>query len=154
MMVDGAQERALEVLRWLLPQGIIDDGWIRVRDIVPHFDIAAQAGIPPSKSEAVVRRLQAAGCLEIDGADMLIAEKQVLDAYASYLALKREYQPTLDDDAQAGDAAAHPGRAMRSLMHALRLSENEIEARQADIRGKYERYRELQLRFKDFDKLK
>ena len=150
LLVDNGQERALEVLRWLLPQGILDDGWVRVRGVAPHFDIAAQAGIPRAKAEDVLRRLINAGCLKIDGEDILIAEKRVLDNYAAFLDLRREYDPLTiseDEDVQKSDQR----QAMRRLMTALKLSPDEIEQQQQSLAGKYERYMELKARFKAID---
>ncbi len=152
LMVESSLMRALEVLRWLIPQGIIDEGWIRVRGIGPHFDIASQAGIPESQAKSVLRRLESAGCLRFDQEDILIAEKAVLDNYASYLELKREYEPVVAIT-NAGDPEAAQKRALRRLMGALQLDEQQIHAQQKKLVGKYERYVDLKSRFRALDAL-
>lgn len=150
LLVDNGQERALEILRWLLPQGVLDGKWIRVKGIAPHFDIAAQAGIPQAKAEDVLRRLSNAGCLRIEGDDILIAEKRVLDTYAAFLELRREYEPlTVSEDEYVQKTDQR--QAMRRLMAALELSPEEIEEQQRSIVSKYERYLQLKERFKAID---
>lgn len=149
LLMENAQSRALEVLRWLMPQGIIDNNWIRVKGVAPHLDIAAQAGIPATHADEVLHKLKRAGCLKIDGNDILIAEKNVLDAYESYLALKREYDPLEDGEEQ--DEKTKQRQALRRLMGALRLSEDEIEAQQMALKSKYERYLDLKERFAALD---
>lgn len=152
LLVESSLMRALEVLRWIIPQGIIDEHWIRVKGIGEHFDIAAQAGIPTSQAPSVLKRLQAAGCLRFDGNDILVAEKAVLDNYASYLELKREYEPVVSD---GSDASGEAGQrvALRRLLSALQLDEREIETQQKKLVGKYDRYMKLKARFKSLDAL-
>lgn len=149
MAVDSAQVRALEVLRWLLPQGIIDEGWIRVRGVAPHLNIAAQAGISPAQAESVISKLQRARVLKFDQEDILIAEKNVLDNYASYLALKREYDPLENQDSSTEKSEQR--QALRRLMSVLQLSPEQIESQQKTMQTKYHRYMQLKQRFGAID---
>ncbi len=144
MASDNGAERVLEVLRWLMPQGTLDGDWIRIGNVVDQLDISAQAGIAPEQGPAVVKALRKAGCMAIDGNDLLIANAQTLDAYSNYLLLRRKY------DAQyAGPTSPMQDRqkAMRRLLAALQLSPTEVDSHQEHLAGQYERYRALQSQF-------
>jgi CRP-like cAMP-binding protein len=157
MLVENGTTRALDVLRWLLPLGILDEGFVRVRGMAPHFDIGAQAGLPSAAATNVLTRLQAARCLRFDGDDILIAEKPVLDSYAAYLDLKREYEgssaepdeeDSIDEDANDEAVSAKHRQALRRLLAALQLQPDQIQAQQRQLAEKYERFLTLKERFK------
>jgi CRP/FNR family transcriptional regulator, cyclic AMP receptor protein len=146
LLVDTAQGRALEVLRWLLPQGLLDGDWVRVHGAAAHLDIVAQAGIPAPQAEGVMRRLKEAGLVAIDGEDLLIAQKDTLDTFAHYLELKRRYGLALEDVESETPSLES---SMRRLMGALKLNDHEVNARQKHLANQYSRYIELQKRFRD-----
>jgi CRP-like cAMP-binding protein len=93
VLVDSGVGRAVEVLRWLLPRGMPEGSFFRIKGVTAHVHIAASAGIPPGEVELVLHRLKRAGCLREDGTDVLIAGQGVLDDYSLYLELKRKYEP-------------------------------------------------------------
>jgi CRP/FNR family transcriptional regulator, cyclic AMP receptor protein len=147
MLTDSAQTRILEVLRWLLPQGLLDREWIRVKGAAAHLDVVAQAGVPASQAEAMMGRLVEAGLVEVDGSDLLIAQKEQLDSYAHYLELRQRYGNNYEEQ------PVHPNvhSAMKRLMAALNISHPELEQRQQQLAQQYARYLELQRRFRDVE---
>ncbi|MCC6808882.1 MAG: Crp/Fnr family transcriptional regulator [Deltaproteobacteria bacterium] len=93
VLVDSGLGRAVEVLRWLLPRGMPEGSFFRIKGVTAHVHIAASAGIPPAEVELVLHKLRRAGCLREEGSDVLVAGLTVLDDYSMYLELKRKYEP-------------------------------------------------------------
>lgn len=142
LVLETALERGLEVLRWLVSQGLLEGDWIRIQGAAAHLDIAAQGGISDAQAPGVLMRLQRARCLRFDGDDVLVAQPERLEAYAIYLGLKRRYGPETEaDDTPDAD------RAMKRLLKSLALSETQIEDRQRALAQDYERYQALQQKF-------
>lgn len=152
MSVESSQERVLDVLRWLMPQGLVEGDWLRVHGVVPHLDIAAQAGISNRQAEKVLKQLKAAGCVRFDGDDVLIADRTMLDGFESYIELRRKYEGQFDEDEENGDVPT-PEQSLRRLMHALNISSEQMEARQARLAEQYQRYQELKERFKGLENI-
>ena len=149
LLVDGGVGRAIEVLRWLLPQGVTEGDWVRVRSAKAHVNIAAQAGISPDEAEVVLEHLRKAGCLKEDGADVLVATTETLDAYGSYLDLKRRYDPEMHELPVDLSGRQHEGRrvAVQRLLGALGISAADLASGQAALSSQYQRYLLLRQRF-------
>lgn len=149
LLVDGGVGRAIEVLRWLLPQGTQEEGWVRIRSAKAHVNIAAQAGISPDEAELVLERLRRAGCLKEDGADVLVATTETLDAYGLYLDLKRRYDPEVHELPADLTGRQHDDRrmAVQRLLNALGISASELASGQAALSSQYQRYLLLRQRF-------
>ncbi len=150
LLIEGAAGRAIEVLRWLLPQGKPEGAWVRLPGAAAHVDLAAQAGIPPGTARVVMDQLVRAGCVRIESLDLLIARSDVLDDYAAYLDMKRKYD---HPGAQLPAEAAHQHqdermRAMQRLLSALKLTPEDMESRQQALASQYRRYAELKRRFR------
>jgi CRP/FNR family transcriptional regulator, cyclic AMP receptor protein len=151
LLVEGAAGRAIEVLRWLLPQGKPEGQWVRLAGAAVHMDLAAQAGIPPGAAENVMRQLEASDCLRIEGSDLLIANAHSLDEYAAFLDLKRKYDhPGAEMPAEAATHEKEDERlrAMQRLLTALKLTPEDLESRQQALASQYRRYAELKRRFR------
>ncbi len=149
LLGEGDLGRAVEVLRWLLPQGAKEGSFVRLAGAASQVDLAMQAGIPPMQAGAVFERLQRAGCLKVDGEDLLIADRSVLDAFSNYLDLKRKYEapgPQLPSEAMALKQEERM-RAMRRLLKALKLTPEDLAARQQALSAQYARYVELKRKF-------
>jgi CRP/FNR family cyclic AMP-dependent transcriptional regulator len=149
VLVDSGLGRAIEVLRWLLPRGIPDGSFFRIKGLTAHVHVAASAGIPPAEVELVLKKLRVAGCLREDGADVLVASLKVLDDYSTYLELKRKYEPTtqttVPSEAQRlkqQDAR----RQMQRLIKALQTQPSEITD-QVAMNAQHKQYLELRARF-------
>jgi len=155
LLVESAVGRTIEVLRWLLPQGIREGEWVRLKGVATHIDLAAQAGVPAAQAPSVMAQLEYAGCVKTDGQDMLIATLKTLDEYSSFLDLKRKYdtpsaQLPMETVALQQDERL---RAMQRLLEALHLTPNDLQARQQALATQYRRYLDLKQRFKGFEGL-
>ncbi|MEZ4270761.1 MAG: cyclic nucleotide-binding domain-containing protein [Myxococcota bacterium] len=147
VLLDDALERALDVLRWLLPQGLLEGRWVRIQGAAAHLDITAQAGIPSEQSASIHQSLQRAGVMKTDGEDLLVAETDALDSYAAYLRMRRLYR----DEAKKPDGPDQD-KALRRLMSVLKLSPDEIDKRQQALAHQYERYMLLKQRFETMER--
>lgn len=150
LLMESAIGRCLEVLRWLIPQGVPEGEWVRLVGAALHIDLAAQAGIPSPQAKGVVDQLARAGCVRVSGIDLLIAQKPTLDEYAAYLDLKRKYdQPGAQLPSEA-TSLKHDERlkAMQRLLSALKLTPEDLQARQQALSDQYRRYAELKRRFR------
>jgi CRP/FNR family transcriptional regulator, cyclic AMP receptor protein len=150
LLVEGAAGRAIEVLRWLLPQGRAEGRWVRLTGAASHIDLAAQAGIPPNTAGTVMEQLIRAACVRIDGKDLLIAHNEHLGEYASFLEMKRKYD---HPGAQLPTEAAHNHsderlHAMQRLLVALKLTPEDLASRQEALSRQYRKYAELKERFR------
>jgi len=144
MLLESHQARALNVLRWLLPQGLLDGSWVRIKDIGSERNVAAQAGIPAAGAQDVIASLVRAGCMKMEGHDLLIAQNAVLNDFEDFLNLKREYGshgPPHEDDKKSRL------QGMTRLMQALQMNADEMEQQQASLVEKYHRYQVLKKRF-------
>ena len=149
VLIEDAQVRAIEVLRWLIPHGVLDGAWFRVENAVAHLDIAVQAGIPQDQAVFLLSRLEAAGILHLEGDDLLIAQTERLDEYSSFLEMKRRYASISSGDTAYTD----PSSSMKNLLRALSLQPNEIDKRQEDLAEKYQRYLLLKKKFRDLESI-
>jgi len=148
LLVDGGVGRAIEVLRWLLPQGTPEGDFVRVQGATAHVNIAAQAGISPDEAVVVLKNLRDAGCLKEDGSDVLVAKQDVLDAFSSYLDLKRKFDPAAQDlPIDVGGAQKDRKKAMTRLLAALNIAPEDLEASQAILSTQYRKYLRLRQRF-------
>ena len=93
LLAESGVGRAIEILRWLAPKGRREGDFVRVDASRVHVAITAQARLPPYEVQDVLDRLRRAGCIREDGKDILIAKSERLEQYATYLDLKRRYQP-------------------------------------------------------------
>jgi CRP/FNR family cyclic AMP-dependent transcriptional regulator len=152
LLEESAVGRAIEVLRWLQGQGAPDADWSRLKGAAGHIDLAAQAGIPPAQAEAVLRQLQHARCLAQDGGDLLIARREHLDEYAAYLDMRRSYDFETQLPSEASSVRQEERlRAMQALLKALKITPEDLEARQQALADGYRRYIQLKRRFKSFE---
>jgi len=153
LLIESAIGRAIEVLRWLLSQGRPEGEFARLSGVAGRVDLAAQAGIPAAQSASVMAQLEQAGCIKLEGDDLLIASVKNLDEYASFLDLKRKYdapaaQLPLETVALQQDERL---RSMQRLLEALKLTPADLESRQQAMTTQYSRYIELKHRFKGFE---
>jgi CRP/FNR family cyclic AMP-dependent transcriptional regulator len=153
LLVESAVGRALEVLRWLNAQGIPEGQWVRLVGAVDHVDLAAQAGIPQSQAAPVLEELVRARCVRRDKGDLLIARREYLDEFATYLELRRKYDPTSQLPTEMSNRQDERLRAMQALLTALKISPEDLEARQQALAESYRRYSQLKQRFKSFEDL-
>ena len=152
LLIESAIGRALEVLRWLEPQGVGEGEWTRLVGAGEHVDIAAQAGLPSTQAPAVIAQLERAGCLRKEGSDLLIARRKHLDEYVSYLDMKRKYDPETQIPSEAGNLRQEERlRAMHALLTALKITPEAVSVRQQALADNYRRYFELRKRFKSFE---
>ncbi len=152
LLVESALGRALEVLRWLQTQGKDEGAWVRLAGGAEHVDVAMQAGIPAAQAEPVLRQLEKAGCMRLDGSDLLIARRQQLDEYAAYLDMRRKYEPETRLPSEAASLRNEDRfRAMQTLLAALKISPDDLAARQHALAEGYRRYTQLKQRFKGFE---
>ncbi|MBN1962044.1 MAG: Crp/Fnr family transcriptional regulator [Deltaproteobacteria bacterium] len=150
--IDSAVGRAIEVLRWLEPQGVIDDEWSRLIGAYEHIDIAAQAGISARQASTVLQQLELAGCMRIEGNDILIAQRKHLDEYAMYLDMRRKYDQQVSLPAEVIQLKHEDHiRAIRALLSTLKMPTEMLNARQQALASNYQRYFELKQRFKNID---
>ena len=150
LLVDNAVGRTVEVLRWLLPHGLVEGQWIRITGEAAHLDITAQAGVPAEQAERIMQRLEIAGCCRREGDELYIAHSDVLDSYASFLSLKRRYEPIHHEEIGTLHKPA-PKQAMHRLLRALSLDEKTLEQKREKLLTDYERYISLRERFADKD---
>jgi CRP/FNR family cyclic AMP-dependent transcriptional regulator len=153
LLVESAVGRALEVLRWLNAQGVPEGPWVRLVGAVEHVDLAAQAGIPQSQAASVLEELVRARCVRRDKGDLLVARREYLDEFATYLELRRKYDPTSQLPSEASSRQDERLRAMQALLTALKISPEDLEARQQALAESYRRYSQLKQRFKSFEDL-
>lgn len=147
VLVDSGLGRAIEVLRWLLPKGKPDGAMVRVSAAAVHIGIAAQAGLPPAEVNRVFEMLVHAGCITEAGTDILIAGPRVLDDFATYLDLKRRYDPT---DAQPESPAGNEQdkeQALKRLLKALQIEPRDLQQQQESLSSQYRKYIALKRRF-------
>lgn len=151
LLMESAIGRCLEVLRWLIPQGVAEGEWVRLAGAALNIDLAAQAGIPAAQAKGVVDQLARAGCVRVSGHDLLIARLTTLDEYAAYLDLKRKYDQSgaqiLPSEA-ANLKQDERLRAMQRLLSALKLTPEDLQSRQQALSEQYKRYAELKRRFR------
>jgi CRP/FNR family transcriptional regulator, cyclic AMP receptor protein len=148
LLVDSGLGRAVEVLRWLLPQGVPEGDFIRLKGATAHVNIAAQAGISPDEAVAVLQRLRESGCLKEDGSQVLIAKEDVLDAFSTYLDLKRKFDPDSHDlPVDVGGPQKERQRAMTRLLAALNISPDDMKTSEAVLSTQYRNYLKLRQRF-------
>lgn len=147
LLAESGVGRAIEVLRWLVPKGRREGDYSRLDASRVHVAITAQARLPPNEVQDVLDRLRRAGCIRHDGTDILIASSNRLDQYATYLDLKRRYQPNdrMPDEALAV-SADDKKNAMQRLLKALGSHPLDVEGESA-LRSQYQKYVELQRRF-------
>lgn len=152
LLKESATARALEVLRWLVTQGEPEGGWFRVAGAASRVDLAAQAGIPAAQALEVMRQLERSGCIRIDGEDLLVARRESLDEYATYLEMRRKYDPETQLPSEAaGIMQDDRFRAMQALLTALEVTPEDLQARQLALADSYRRYVQLKQRFKSFE---
>jgi CRP-like cAMP-binding protein len=152
LLIDSGVGRAIEVLRWLLTQGTNEGAWVRLTGAAEHVDLAAQAGIPPSQAQSVLEQLQEARCLRFERDDLLIAAREHLDEYATYLEMRRKYDPETQLPSEvAGLRQEDRYGAMQTLLAALKITPEDLEARQQALAESYRRYVQLKQRFKGFE---
>lgn len=147
VLVDSGLGRAIEVLRWLLPRGVPEGSFFRIKGVTAHVHIAASAGIPPNEVELVLFRLRRAGCLREDGADVLVASQAVLDDYGVYLELKRKYEPqnpTVPSEAQRVKQQEARKQMLR-LIKALQTTPEKEE--DSAVGAQYKQFLEMKKRF-------
>jgi CRP/FNR family cyclic AMP-dependent transcriptional regulator len=153
LLLESGVGRAVEVLRWLLPNGVPAGAYVRLAANTTLVDIAAHAGISSTEARDVVARLERAGIMRIDGADVLIAELKTLDDYSTYLDLKRKYdpEPGRGGEREAAKEPATQQQAMRRLLKALHISVRDLKHNEAALAAQYNQYQQLKRRFHDQD---
>jgi CRP/FNR family transcriptional regulator, cyclic AMP receptor protein len=153
LLMESALGRAIEVLRWLSQQGVAETGFVRLAGAAGQINLATQAGVPPAQAAEIFSQLARAGCLKVEGPDLLIASPEVLDEYAQYLEMKRKYDsPGAQLPSEvAGVRHEDRMRAMQTLLTALKLTPEDIEHRQEALAQQYRRYGELKRRFHAHD---
>jgi CRP-like cAMP-binding protein len=147
LLAESGVGRAIEILRWLLPKGKREGDFVRLDASRVHVSITAQARLPPYEVQEVLDRLRKAGCIQEDGKDILIAANDRLEQYATYLDLKRRYQPNdrIPDEAHTVPAEEKK-LAVQRLLKALGKPSGE-EDRDDVLKSQYRKYVELQRRF-------
>lgn len=151
LLVDNSLGRAVEVLRWLLPQGLLERDHVRIKDGATHIDIAVQAAIPPEQAARILRTLQRAGCYRQEGNDLVIANKQKLDEYASFLDMKRKYEDPIASVDDSDPTRRDPSLVMQRLLKTFSLSHDELQNRQSALASNYQRYLDLKDKYRDID---
>ncbi|OGQ78500.1 MAG: hypothetical protein A2289_15580 [Deltaproteobacteria bacterium RIFOXYA12_FULL_58_15] len=146
LLIDNGVGRSIEILRWLLSKGKPEGMYARLNASVVHIGIAAQSGIPPSEVTRVYERLRDAGCIKEDGKDVLVANSETLDAFSTYLDLKRRYDPNMANEG-APDNESEQKIAMHRLLKALEIDLSNLESDKAALSGEYNRYLDLRRRF-------
>lgn len=146
LLAESGVGRAIEVLRWLIPKGRREGDYSRLDASRVHVAITAQARLPPTEIQDVLDRLRRAGCIRHDGSDILIASGDRLDQYATYLDLKRRYQPNdrIPDEALAV-SAEDKKKAVQRLLKALGTAP--VEDGEGALESQYRKYVDLQRRF-------
>jgi CRP-like cAMP-binding protein len=148
LVIESAVGRALEVLRWLHDHGVVEGEWVRVSGAASRVDLATQAGVPQGQALQVMVALERAGCVRMDGPDLVVAKREVLDEYGAFLEMKRKYDPQALLPNEAGGLKDEDRlKAMRRLLEALKLTPEDLEARQQVLSSQYRRYVELKRRF-------
>jgi CRP/FNR family transcriptional regulator, cyclic AMP receptor protein len=147
VLVDSGLGRAIEVLRWLVPKGKLENGLVRVSAAAVHIGIAAQAGLPPSEINRVFDVLVRAGCIREDGKDILIASTTVLDDFASYLDLKRRYAPTDAQQEASPNSDREKEQSLKRLLKALQIEPTDMALHQESLSSQYKKYLALKRRF-------
>lgn len=148
LILESGLSRAVEVLRWLLPQGKKEANGVRLSGAA-KLDLPTQAGLPPSQAEPIMDKLTTAGCVRLDGNDLLIAERETLDEFAAYLELRRKYEegmPDLPTEA-SGLRQEQRMRAMQRLLEAMQLTPDALHQSQQALSKQYERYLTLKEQF-------
>lgn len=154
LLVESAVGRALEVLRWLNAQGVAEGAWVRLAGAAEHIDLAAQAGIPAAQAPSVLEELVRAKCVRRDKDDLLVAKREYLDEFGTYLELRRKYDPSSQLPTEMSSVKQDERlRAMQALLHALKISPEDLAARQQALAESYRRYSQLKQRFKSFEDL-
>jgi CRP-like cAMP-binding protein len=153
LLTESGVGRAIEILRWLQTKGKREGEYVRLDAARVHVTIASQARLPPYEVQAILERLRGAGCIREVGRDMLIAPNDRLVKFATYLDLKRRYQPNdrIPDEAQAV-SEEEKKRAMERLLKALGKPETaDDEEAEADsaLSSQYRQYVELKRQFDD-----
>ncbi len=151
LLLESGVGRAVEVLRWLLPNGVAAGKYIRLSANTTLVDIAAHAGISSTEARDVVARLERASIIRIDGADVLVADLKTLDDYSTYLDLKRKYDP--EPGTQRETPKEQPGQqqALKRLLKALHISVRDLKHNEAALAAQYNQYQQLKRRFHDQD---
>jgi CRP/FNR family cyclic AMP-dependent transcriptional regulator len=147
LLAESGVGRAIEILRWLLPKGTREGDFVRLDASRVHVAITAQARLPLYEVQDVLDRLRRAGCIREEGKDILIAKSERLDQYATYLDLKRRYQP--NDRIPTEALAVSPDdkkKAVQRLLKALGGPQDSEEGESA-LRAQYRKYVDLQRRF-------
>lgn len=152
LLLESGIGRAVEVLRWLLPQGVPVGNFVRLASATTHVDIAAHAGISAAEAREVIARLERAGIMRADGADVLVADMATLDDYSTYLDLKRKYDPERSSAEREQAAAKEDEQAsLRRLLKALNISVREMKNNETALASQYTQYQQLKRRFRDQD---
>ena len=150
LVLDSMLGRAIEVLRWLLPQGTQESHYTRVPDGLSHIDLPAQAGIPKHQADALMMQLVRARLVKVDGNDLLVAGRDTLDQFNAYLALKQRYDPPTPSLPSEVDDSAQPKAdvALKKRVTAPQMSPKDFERWQEALSDQYNRYIELKRRFR------
>jgi CRP-like cAMP-binding protein len=151
LLLESGVGRAVEVLRWLLPSGVPAGNFIRLVGKTTHVDIAAHAGIAANEAREVIARLERAGIMRVDGADVLVADMQTLDDYSTYLDLKRKYDPEPGRQVDKEATKDADQQALKRLLKALQISVRDIKKNDAALATQYNQYQTLKRRFHDQD---
>lgn len=152
LLLESGVGRAVEVLRWLLPNGVPAGKFVRLAANTTLVDIASHAGISSTEAREVVARLERAGIMRVDGGDCLIADLKTLDDYSTYLDLRRKYDPEPGRGApEQPKEAPTQQQAMRRLLKALHISVRDMKHNEAALAAQYNQYQQLKRRFHDQD---
>ncbi len=142
LLSDSGVGRAIEVLRQLVARGDPQpDGGVRLAASAVHIAITARSGLTSSEVEPVLEQLRRSGCMTVKGVDVIVAEEQHLENYATYLDLKRKYEPA---ESELSDTAR---RGMGRLVRALELRDTEVQFHRTVLAEHYQRYLDLKHTF-------
>ena len=134
-------EAVIEWLLWATRYGRPDDGWVRVAGGA-ELDLASQTGLDAEDAAGIEEKLADYQCLQRDGVDLLVAEREHLDRVAQFLRLKRQFEGKGSGAPQQTDelvAAALLGR--------LTLAPDELAESREALEEERERYLELKREF-------
>ncbi len=151
LLLESGVGRAVEVLRWLIPNGVAAGKYVRLSANTTLVDIAAHAGISSSEAREVVARLERAGIIRIEGADVLVADLKTLDDYSTYLDLRRKYDPEPGQQREAAKEPPTEKQALKRLLKALHISVRDMKHNEAALAAQYNQYQQLKRRFHDQD---
>lgn len=151
LLLESGVGRAVEVLRWLIPNGVAAGKYVRLSANTTLVDIAAHAGISSSEAREVVSRLERASIIRIEGADVLVADLKTLDDYSTYLDLRRKYDPEPGQQREAVKEPPTEKQALKRLLKALHISVRDMKHNEAALAAQYNQYQQLKRRFHDQD---